>query len=228
VACWRALARARRWRSLPVSMMMPPKVGSQYGESVTTQLAYDSQAFPSDPPAALDDPSVVTANDWAAFRSVERMTDHWNRPGWGPDHRGYYWMLTFPAADELVAEARACQAAIAHLGMDTIPEDGLQLTLNKIGNSGEVAPRAVDGLAKIAAVAVGPAFRILAHPLAGSRGAVRFSVTPWTPLIQLYTALAAAGQRLGLPDGKPVRAFRPHLGIAYSTEIVRPHRWWKP
>ena len=190
---------------------------SLYGEPVTPQLAHDSRAFPSDPPAVLDDPVVVTAHDWAAFRRIERMSNHWDRPGWGPGHRGYYWMLTFPAARKLGAEARVCQAGIADLDLDPVPEDALHVTLNKIGNCQDVAPRVIDDLALIAAGAVGAAFRILAHPLAGSRGAVRFSVTPWTPLVQLYAALATAGQALGAPGGKPIHTFRPHLGVAYSN-----------
>lgn len=53
--------------------------------------------------------------------------------------------------------------------------------------------------------------------MAGSTGAIRFSITPWTPLVKLHAALHRAGQRTGVPGGKPSSLFRPHLGILYNN-----------
>ncbi|MEY9840550.1 2'-5' RNA ligase family protein [Streptacidiphilus sp. EB103A] len=184
---------------------------------MTTQLDHDSRAFPPAAPADLNDARVIVDNDWSAFRSVETMADHWDRPGWVPGHRAYYWMLTFPQSPDLLAEAAHGQRAIDPFALDPVPGDGLHVTMNKIGSAGAVAPATVDRLARQADGASGGAFSIDAHPMAGSRGSIRFSLAPWEPLVRLHAALAVAGERAGVPGGKPVRGFRPHLGIAYSN-----------
>ena len=182
-----------------------------------TPLIDDSRAFPAAPPSDLDDPRKITSNDWNAFRAVERMTNHWDRPGWPPGHRAYYWMLAFPEAPELISQARSCQQALADLDMDEVPHDGLHITMNKIGSCADVEPSTVDALAQLADGTLGGGFEILAEPMAGSTGAIRFSVTPWRPLVELHAALHRAGQRAGVPGGKPSSHFRPHLGILYNN-----------
>lgn len=184
---------------------------------MTTPLIDDSRAFPATAPLDLDDPQKITLNDWDAFRSVKRMTNHWDRPGWAPGHRAYYWMLAFPEERDLVAQARSCQHALAGLGMDEVPDDGLHITMNKIGDCADVAPGTVDSLAELAHGTLGNSFEIRAEPMAGSTGAIRFSITPWTPLVKLHAALHRAGQRTGVPGGKPSSLFRPHLGILYNN-----------
>lgn len=182
-----------------------------------TPLIDDSRAFPPAPPPDLDDPQKIASNDWDAFRAVERMTNHWDRPGWAPGHRAYYWMLAFPEEPELIAQARSCQQALASLDMDEVPHDGLHITMNKIGSCADVEPAAVDALAQLADDTLGADFEIRAEPMAGSTGAIRFSVTPWTPLVELHAALHRAGQRAGVPGGRPSSLFRPHLGILYNN-----------
>ncbi|RSS82535.1 2'-5' RNA ligase family protein, partial [Streptomyces sp. WAC02707] len=54
--------------------------------------------------------------------------------------------------------------------------------------------------------------------LAGSRGAVRFSLTPWRPMIHLHAALSTVGDQARIPGGSPTSSFRPHLGIAYNNQ----------
>jgi hypothetical protein len=56
-----------------------------------------------------------------------------------------------------------------------------------------------------------------ATPLAGSRGAVRLTLTPWEPLVRLHAALVAANASVGLPAMKPTTLFRPHLSLAYNN-----------
>jgi 2'-5' RNA ligase len=182
-----------------------------------TPLIDDSRAFPAAPPPDLDDPQKITSNDWDAFRTVGRMTNHWDRPGWAPGHRAYYWMLAFPKEPELITQARSFQQALAGLAMDEVPHDGLHITMNKIGSCADVEPAAVDALAQLADGTLGDEFEVRAEPMAGSRGAIRFSVTPWTPLVKLHAALHRAGQRAGVPGGKPTSLFRPHLGILYNN-----------
>ncbi|MFG2440996.1 2'-5' RNA ligase family protein [Streptomyces sp. NPDC048508] len=188
---------------------------------MTPRLMNDNRAFPTVPPPDLDDPQKITANDWNAFRALGRMTNHWDRPGWGPGHRAYYWMLTFADEPELIDEARSCQQALADLGMDEVPHDGLHITMNKIGSCADVESGTVDTVAQLAEGVLGDGFEICAHPMAGSPGAIRFSVTPWTQLVDTYTALHRAGQDAGVADGRSNSLFRPHLGILYNNRVRR-------
>lgn len=181
------------------------------------QLVSDNRSFPADPPQDLDDASVIVAHDWAAFCGAERLINHWERPGWPPGHTAYYWMLTFREQQELIDAASYCQRRLAGLALDLTPPDGLHVTMAKVGDTAEVRPSEVRELVRRCRTAVPEAFSVSAHPLAGSRGAVRFSLTPWTPLVRLHEALTTTGQTVGVPGGKPTAVFRPHLGIAYNN-----------
>ncbi|SEM76709.1 2'-5' RNA ligase family protein [Streptacidiphilus jiangxiensis] len=186
------------------------------GEHALSLLATDSRSFPVDPPGDLDAAAAIVRTDQQAFDAVGRMKDHWARPGWSDRTRRLYWMATFDRDRALVDRATQCQRALTDLGLDPVPADGLHLTLLRIGDASAVAPATVDTLAeKVAAIAL-PRLPLLAHPLAGSRGAVRFSVTPWTGLVALHAQLAQAGRELGVPGGSGTAGFRPHLGIAYN------------
>ncbi|SEC15730.1 2'-5' RNA ligase family protein [Streptomyces sp. 2314.4] len=181
------------------------------------QLVADPGVFPPAPPSDLDHASVIAAHDWAAFDQVEEMNNHWDRPGWAGNTRAYYWMLTFPGATALIDHARQCQSALSHLSLDSIDEDGLHVTLGRIGRVGEITERQLDVLAATASARVAEAFTLHAIPLTASRGAVRYSVAPWTPVLRLHASLAAVGTSLGLPMRQPTSILRPHLGIAYCN-----------
>ncbi|MFB7918569.1 2'-5' RNA ligase family protein [Streptomyces sp. NPDC056061] len=176
------------------------------------------KSFPQSPPSDLADPGLIVEHDWQAFSTIERMEDHWARPGWSDGHRAYYWMLTFPEAFDLIEQARYCQAKLAHLGMDSVPADGLHVTMVRIGSTDAVPDSKVRLLANMAEQLPQQSFSITAHPLAGSRGAVRFTLTPWTPLVGLHAALSAIGRQADIPGGSPTSAFRPHLGVQYSNQ----------
>ncbi|MEV6589832.1 2'-5' RNA ligase family protein [Streptomyces acidicola] len=180
-------------------------------------LSADPAAFPAEPPADTHDPAVTAAHDWAAFRALDEMTDHWARPGWADGSRAYYWMLTFPDEQPLVALAQHCQEQLAPLGLDLVPTDGLHITLARVGRPDAVVPDQLDSLARDAEALVPSAFSVRAMPLAGSRGAVRLSLGPWEPLLRLHHALAKAGSSAGLAPTKPTSAFRPHLSLAYNN-----------
>ncbi|MFJ4689491.1 2'-5' RNA ligase family protein [Streptomyces sp. NPDC088789] len=174
------------------------------------------RSFPATAPTDPAAPRAILDNDWSAFTALTRMTDHWDRPGWTPSHRAYYWML-LPRTPDLTALTRRCQQHLVPLRLDPIPDDGLHITLSKIGNRTDVTPEQVAGLARTVAEHVPRAFTLSAHPLTGSRGAVRYSLTPWTPLLHLHTLLDAAARHHGLPTARPTAHFRPHLGIAYNN-----------
>ncbi len=180
-------------------------------------LSADPAAFPADPPADTRNPAVTAAHDWAAFRALDEMTNHWARPGWPDGIRAYYWMLTFPHDQPLAALARHCQDQLAPLGLDPVPTDGLHITLARIGSPDAIAPKQLDNLTRDVEALVPSAFAVRAMPLAGSRGAVRLSLGPWEPLLQLHYALAKTGSNAGLAPKKPTSAFRPHLSLAYNN-----------
>lgn len=81
----------------------------------------------------------------------------------------------------------------------------------------QVAPSQLDRLIATAREAESDAFSLRAVPLTASRGAIRYSVAPWTPIIELHAALGRAGADVGLPLKKPTSALRPHIGIGYSN-----------
>ncbi|MFJ2342381.1 2'-5' RNA ligase family protein [Streptomyces antimycoticus] len=181
------------------------------------QLSTDPAAFPAEPPAELDDLAGIAAHDWTAFSALEEMTDHWARPGWADGSRAYYWMLTFPDTPALADLALRCQKELDPLSLDMVPADGLHITLARIGTRDAVPHERLEALTRAAARELPDAFALRVMPLAGSQGAVRFSVGPWTPLVQLHAALAKAGRTEELAPRKPTTVFRPHLSLAYNN-----------
>ncbi|MGP4114992.1 2'-5' RNA ligase family protein [Streptomyces sp. 4N509B] len=181
-------------------------------------LRPDAEAFPARPPADLRDARAIAENDWEAFRALEAVTNHWARPQWPDGARAYYWMLTFPHALELSALARRCQKEIASLGLDDVPADqGLHVTVRRVGSPKDVTSRQLDDVVSAAGSILPSAFDLRVIPMTGSRGAVRFSVAPWEPLVRLHATLAEAGRKAGCSASKPTAAFRPHLSIAYHN-----------
>ncbi|MFI5812633.1 2'-5' RNA ligase family protein [Streptomyces sp. NPDC051643] len=180
-------------------------------------LSADPAAFPAEPPADVHDPTVIAEHDWAAFSALDEMADHWARPGWTDGSRAYYWMLTFPDEQELSALALRCQEVLAPLGLDPVPADGLHVTLARVGSPDTVAPAQLDDLMQAADPMLPGGFRVLAMPLAGSRGAVRLSLGPWQPLLRLHAALTGAVRSTSQAPTKPTAVFRPHLSLAYNN-----------
>ncbi|MFJ9420024.1 2'-5' RNA ligase family protein [Streptomyces sp. NPDC101227] len=184
------------------------------------QLQVEPASFPSVPPPSLTDPAVIARHEWAAFGEVNEMVNHWDRPGWTASTRAYYWMITFPGAPALIQRVQQCQQALRSLAFDDIAEDGLHLTLGRIGPSAEIALDQLDHLLATVQHTTCPPFTLRAIPMTASRGAIRFSVAPWAPLIELHAMLSAAGNKAGLPPRKPTSWFRPHIGISYCNRPV--------
>ncbi|WP_031066261.1 2'-5' RNA ligase family protein [Streptomyces sp. NRRL WC-3742] len=183
-------------------------------------LRPSARSFPPAPPL-VDTMDAIAANDWDAFAGLTCVTRHWDRPGWTPDRRVYYWMITFPAHGAPHDLAQQCQAALTGLGLDPIPTGGLHITVLRVGDRKLVQPDLLRRLtADARALRLRP-FSLELRPLAGSPGAVRLSVGPWGPLIGLHHALTRLGQSLGIPGGRPTDEYRPHLGIGYNP-IERP------
>jgi 2'-5' RNA ligase len=173
-------------------------------------------AFPPSLPTDLSDPEAIRRNDWQAFQSITHMTNHWDRPGWGTDQRSYHWFLTFDNPDLRDLAAR-CQRALSRLDLDLVPLSSLHMTLLRVGFTGEIPRPRLDDITKAATAACADLapFAVSLGPLAGSRGAVRFTVTPWTGLWELHDRLSAA--TAAHIDGIRPDKFRPHVSIAYSN-----------
>nr|WP_223244918.1 2'-5' RNA ligase family protein [Streptomyces sp. CBMA156] len=174
------------------------------------------KAFPTKPPSDLDDAATIVRADWDAYARLDRLVNHWERPGWDSSTRRLYWMLTFDGHQQLADRAAQCQRALQHMGLDLTPSEGLHLTVLRIGDTNDVPARTVDALADRVRQVGLPRLALSAHPLSGSRGAVRFSIAPWTGLVHLHQQLTAAGRDLGVPGGTSTGRWRPHLGIGYN------------
>jgi len=145
------------------------------------------------------------------------MTDHWDRPGWTPGRSSFHWFLTFDSA-ALRDLAATCQQQLHDLAcLDPVPADGLHLTVRRLAFTDEIDPVTLTTVTcqVVEQCRHQPAFRLRVGPLAGSSGAVRFTVTPWEPLIRLRDAVDDVSSACGLPAVK--QRFRPHVGIAYSN-----------
>ncbi|MFF2640020.1 2'-5' RNA ligase family protein [Streptomyces niveus] len=153
------------------------------------------------------------------------MVNHWERPGWRPDTRAFYWML-IPDSDTFIAQVLECQRALSHLRFDAVDRADLHLTLGRIGDAGSLSQTALRNLGVAARDLVPASFDLAAVPLTASTGAIRYSVAPWDPILELHTALGAAGKRHGVTQGRSTASLRPHIGIAYcnrpmSADAVR-------
>ncbi len=125
-------------------------------------------------------------------------------------------MLTFdePSLLEAVLDH---QERLRSLGLDQIRPGDLHLTLARVGDRQSLSPQQLRELVRTATDHVGAAFSLEFHPLTGSPGAVRYSVTPWTDLVALHNTLTQVHRHLCLPGGKPTTRYRPHLGLGYQS-----------
>ncbi len=158
--------------------------------------------------------------DWRRFRSTPFMVNHWDRPGWTSDRKAYYWYLTFYFA-QLRAMAESCQEHLRLPYLDMVPSSDLHLTMVKAGWVDEISLDHAESIAHAALEACSDLhpFKLSIGPLSGSPGAVRFSVGPWEPLLELHYRLRNA---VATVRGNPCRdgEFRPHVGVAYCNTSV--------
>ncbi|MGS2809919.1 2'-5' RNA ligase family protein [Nocardia sp. MW-W600-9] len=182
-----------------------------------------SGPFPRHLPDSTSDPEAIARNDWEAFAEIEHLRDHWSVKQWPAGRAGYYWYLTFGDPD-LVSFAAECQRGLALTGIDAVPPDGLHITLRSVGDTTAVTDEQVETLVSCASERLSEVkpFDLTIGPLSGSRSAIRFSVAPWDPLLDLHRALPVCSGEVS-PDltsrgtrESPSR-FRPHLGIAYNN-----------
>ncbi len=179
-------------------------------ESATSKIY--SSTFPVDLPPDLTSPDAIAGHDQAAFHSLTEMLCHWDRP-----HRtSYHWLLPIGQNAAAVALTKRCQAYLPQEGLDHIPEEWLHLTIRRLGYADELSEVSLaESVASVAsAVKQCDPFDMTLIPLAGSPGAVRFSVAPWKPLAQLFQAVTGGP---GFGQIEPLSIYRPHVGVAYSS-----------
>lgn len=169
------------------------------------------------------DPSTGPADpDWAAFTALENMTNHWDRPGWRPGRAAYYWYLSFRDQDNVRALAAQCQAAVDAPYLDLIPDTDLHMTIQRVAFADEVDTGALQRAENAREALRG--FGVLQFqigPLAGSSGALSFSVSPKSRLIELRSRLLTAAHSAGFAsDTSDADPFRPHVGIGYCNRTV--------
>lgn len=187
---------------------------------MTVRLVPHPASFPVDPPSAPDSAWSIASHDWYAFDQVTTMVDHWDRPNWTPGMRAFYWLLTF-SSPRLADHAEQCQDAIRHLAFDEISTERLHLTLGRIGLTDTLSRTNIRSLADtVRRQRLPRAFPLSAIPLSASRGAVRYSVAPWTPVLALHAQLARASSTVGLAPMGASGYLRPHLGIAYCNRSL--------
>lgn len=160
--------------------------------------------------------------DWASFSRLTTLINHWDRPGWTPGRRSYHWIIRFDCATAVRELARRCQQALSVLPtLDATPLASLHLTLQRVAFTNEVDLEAVAAVAAHAArlYATIEPFTTVIGPLAGSRGAIRFSATPHEPIRRIRDVARDAIAAVRGLDNVPARSteFVPHVSVAYNN-----------
>jgi 2'-5' RNA ligase len=176
--------------------------------------------FPATAPVDTSDPAAVAAHDWDAFGGVKEMINHWERPGWDGAGGILYWLLAPSAPARLIDHARHCQHAIAQFHFDPIAPSRLHLTLARVAPARDLADDQVQALLDHASLNPPPAATVQAVPMTASRGAVRYSVAPWDPVLAIHRHLDTAARAGRLPRPRPTGDLRPHIGIAYCNRVM--------
>lgn len=174
--------------------------------------------YPPTLPPDLDDLTAVAAHDWAAFQCLDHVDTHWRRPGWTDGRTSYHWMLTFGGCRELADHTTRLRHAVPAAGYDFVDATALHLTIGRVGFTDELTERqALDAAAAAHGAAFPPKFGLAFGPLTGSRGAIRYSVAPWSSLLAVHAALTDATRAvLGRQCVMDTATFRPHVSIAYA------------
>ncbi|GLL07245.1 2'-5' RNA ligase family protein [Dactylosporangium matsuzakiense] len=174
--------------------------------------------FPPDPPTSMTDRVAIVGNDWAAFSSLDALANHWERPAWPDGAQAYYWLLPLGMFPELRAQARTCQDLLSTVpDLDAVPEELLHLTLYRVGAANAITDEQLDSIGAAAKQRLKHAepISLSIGPLAGSSGAIRYSVAPWSRLFEARDELIQATRSV-LGDAANT-GWRPHVSITYNA-----------
>lgn len=180
-------------------------------------------AFADRQPVTQD--SEYVRVDWDQYRRLTTLVNHWDRPGWNGGRRSYHWIVRFDGDQAVRQLAARCQRHLHHLPtLDMVPAAGLHLTVQRIAFTDELSLGAAHAVAVAARdqYAALPAVTTTVGPLAGSTGAVRFSVGPHQPLRRIREVARAAIAYVRGTDAVAGRAtdFVPHVSIAYNSRPI--------
>lgn len=167
----------------------------------------------------MREPVASIEHDWQRFSALACMVNHWDRHGWWPGRAGYYWYLTFELSPELQNLASHGQAIVRNNPLfDLVPLSDLHLTLDRLAFEDEISEASIqDAEVRVAEAVAGlPALRLRIGPLAGSSGALSFTVTPYDDVARLRRAVMQAS-RSSDDNECSDQQFRPHVGIAYCN-----------
>lgn len=134
----------------------------------------------------------------------------------------YYWYLAFGDQPEVRALASRCQDVIAAPHFDLIDDSELHMTLERVAFVEDINAerlRMIQQSADRLLVGFDP-LDITIGPLAGSTGALSFSVEPRDRLVALRSLLMSANRESGIPVDGDAQSFRPHVGIAYCSRRI--------
>jgi 2'-5' RNA ligase len=172
---------------------------------------------------AVDRSSDSDDPDWTAFAALDRMTNHWDRPGWRPGRAAYYWYVSFRDQPEVQALAERCQAVVNAPYFDLIARTDLHMTVKRVAFTDQMDESGllyVEDAARRALHSFGE-LRFEVGPLAGSRGALSFSTAPQNRFLELRSRLSSTTHPAEFAtDASPADAFRPHVGIGYCNRTV--------
>jgi 2'-5' RNA ligase len=101
--------------------------------------------------------------------------------------------------------------------LDPVPGELLHLTLYRVGAAISITAEQLAAIADAAAKrfeSVEP-IHLFIGPLAGSAGAIRYSVTPWSRIFGVRDELVSATR--SVLGGTSSTGWRPHVSIAYNA-----------
>src|SRR2546430_695877 len=125
----------------------------------------------------VDDASYI-ADDWHRCQALERLVNHWNRPGWVDGGRSYHWLLSFRNQPEVRALAARCQAHLEDFRtLDLVPIASLHVTALRAGFTDEMSRAEAEAVGEAGSKRCAPLAPLTppGGPPAGSAGAGSFS-----------------------------------------------------
>ena len=163
---------------------------------------------------------------------TSRLAEHWRwRPDWRRDRACLWWYLTFEDAPAVRTLARGVQDLLGRAPqLDLIPSPWLHLTLLEVGFADEVPPATVDSVVDTTRRALEefPSFDLVLGPVLSLPGAVvlQAHADALVPLHERLTDAVLAAR--GADAVGALRAFVPHVSVAYVNRDCDPHEVMGP
>ncbi|WP_027644660.1 2'-5' RNA ligase family protein [Salinispora oceanensis] len=167
------------------------------------------------------DENEYIRSDWHRYRQLDRLVNHWERPGWEAGRRSYHWIVRFDERPAVQRLAERCQARLGNLEtLDLVPVGSLHLTVQRVSFTDEITSSqalAVAAAASERCASIRP-FAATVGPLTGSANSVFLNVGPHRPFHLLRQAVVAATAHVRGAEAVPDHptTFDPHVSVAYN------------